>query len=110
MTRAGALSTYIEVEAATLAQSSTGEPIKTWTRFCKAWAKVTSVDVSERFQSEREVGYKLRVFTIRYNAGILFEHRILFKDEYYNIRSIKQLEKFGRDKFMEILGEVIDGA
>lgn len=108
MSRAGALSSYIEVEAFTETVSTTGEPVKTWSRFCRAWAQVRSTDTTERFQSDRDVGPKLKRFIMRYRADITFKQRILFKDEYYNIRSIMQVEKYGRDKFMEILGEVVE--
>lgn len=102
------MSSFIEIQVATETQDSTGDPVKVWRRFCRAWAQVRSTDTLERFQSDRDIGHKLRFFVLRYRSDVSFEHRIIFKEESYNIRSIKQVEKLGRDRFMEILGEVIE--
>lgn len=108
--RSGALTKMILIQRPVTTQDSMGQPIPTWQRFARAWAAVESVDTNERFQSEREVGHKLKLFTIRYQAGIVFNYRIVYKDEYYNIRSIKEVDRKGRDAFLELLGELIDGA
>lgn len=117
--RAGALNKLIDIEYLHWAKDSAGnkiierdsmgQPIEIWRRLCRVWAAVESTDTSERFQAARNVGHKLRKFQIRFRKDVTFEHRILYQDEYYNIRSIKDLERRGRDCFLEILGEVIDG-
>lgn len=100
----------ILIERPVTTRDSMGQPIPTWRRLARAWAAVESVDTNERFQSAREVGHKLRVFTIRYRDDVLFNYRIVYKNEYYNIRSVKEVERKGRDAFLDILGELIEGA
>lgn len=109
-TRSGGLTRMITIQQATATQDVAGQPIKTWTRLDRAWAAVESIDTNERFQGIREVGHKLRLFTIRYRSDINFEQRIVYQEEYYNIRSIKEVNRRGRDAFLELLGELIEGA
>ncbi|TXH19318.1 MAG: head-tail adaptor protein [Hyphomicrobiaceae bacterium] len=109
MTRSGALSALIEIQQSTEpTRGTTGQELKNWTRLCRLWAQVESTDTSERFQGDREIGYKLKYFTVRHKSTIRPDCRILYKNEYYNIRSVKEMEKMGRDRFMRILGEIVE--
>lgn len=109
MSRSGALSALIEIQhAPTVSRGATGQPLNNWVRLCRLWAQVESTDTSERFQGEREIGYKLKRFTVRHKSTIKPNCRIVYKDEIYNIRSVKEMEKMGRDRFMQILGEIVE--
>lgn len=110
--RAGALNKMVEIQYNSTPdeQDGVGQPVFTWKRFTRAWCAVESIDTNERFQAGREVGHKLRNFTFRWRNDLKFEHRIVYEGEYYNIRSIKEMERKGRAKFLEVLGEIIEGA
>lgn len=109
--RSGALTKLIQIQCYTPdEQDSQGQPVKNWRLRARAWAAVESVDTMERFESAREVGHKLRIFTIRFRNDVLFQDRIVFEEEYYDIRSLRSMERRGRDRFIEILGELIQGA
>lgn len=106
--RAGALNALIEIQVSTPTRSTTGEELKNWSRLCRLWAKVEGTDTLERFSSDREIGYKLKFFTVRHRSDIKPQHRILYKQEAYDVVSIKTLDKLGREKFMQITGEIVE--
>lgn len=108
--RAGELDKLIEIQINEGVADSMGQVVPDWRRFARVWARVRSIDpgIAERYQADREVGRELKSFVVRYIEGISFKHRIVYKGNAYTIRTIKEVEKRGRDHFLEIYGEYID--
>ncbi len=66
------------------------------------WANVIEGYGNEELQAQQIVGIKASTFTIRYRTDVSTEHRILHRDEVYNIRTMLEI---GRKGYLKIVAD-----
>lgn len=101
----GKLDRRITIQSKTNAADEYNQPVPTWTTFANPWAKIEDKSGGESFPANQLTAYRSTVFTIRYISGLDETMRILYKNQYYNIRLIKKPD---RDRFLELTGELLD--
>ena len=95
----------IVIEQSTETTDSYNQAIKTWSILATVWAQVEDKSGSEGYQAEQLTTVRSTVFTIRYKAGIEERMRILYRNRYYDIHSIKAPD---RDRTLELTTELLD--
>ena len=106
MAREEARDRPITIYRAVETQDALNQPVITWSRVAKEWAKVTSIEIQEKFGADRMLSFKTRSFVIRYLSWLTPKHRIVYDGDNYDILSISDIEARGRNHFMKILAEV----
>lgn len=66
------------------------------------WANVIEGYGNEEMQAQQIVGVKYSTFTIRYREDVTTEHRILHRNEVYNIRTMLEIARKG---YLKIVAE-----
>lgn len=97
---AGRFDTPIELQRYTLAvDSNTGERAKTWSKLADAWAQYEPTDGgNEGIYADTRENKQVVLFTIRHR-DVKVNDRVVYKNQYYNIISIKLI---GRDMYMKL--------
>jgi SPP1 family predicted phage head-tail adaptor len=94
----GALRNRITIQEKSVVKDSYGAETITWVTHCQAWAKVEPLTGRE-FQEARQTQAEGMVkFTVRYQAGIVPEMRVLFGTRTFNIQAVVHVE----NRFREI--------
>lgn len=96
----GELDRRIDLYNYTEAQSASGEPIKTWTLYKSAFARVTIQSGSESITADRPTVSLPVEFVIRWDSNVTEKTRIVFRSANYNIISIGEM---GRKVWMQII-------
>lgn len=97
---AGKFDTPIELQRYTLAvDANTGERVKTWAKLADAWSSYEPTDGgSEGIYADTRENKQTVLFTIRHR-DVKVNDRVKFRDQYYNIISIKLI---GRDMYIKL--------
>lgn len=77
--RAGAMNTPVIVQVATTTKNTLSEPVKSWGKYCDAWAEVKALNASERLQGAVEEAKAVYKVKLRYGSdtiGITADMRI----------------------------------
>jgi len=86
----GRMDRKITIEKVTETRSSSGQVTKTWSTFASVWAE--KIDSGSReFFNRGAVAETATVFKIYYLNGLTQKHRVKYNNEYYDIKSIKEL-------------------
>ncbi len=97
---AGELDRRIVVERATTSADDYGGETKTWSKWCKSWAKVTYGRADERRQAAQEEASLVATFRVRANAktsAIETTDRIVYDGSAWDISSNVAFGRAGRD-------------
>lgn len=93
---------FISIERSKVGKNSDGIPLDQWTEILNTRAKIINVEGSE---TEKDQGTPYRIeIHIRFNPSILIEDtdRIKFKDKYFNITFMDNLEN--KNKWLILKG------
>ena len=101
----GSLNQPIVIEKNTPVKSpQSGQYVDNWTIFKTAFANINFNSGTEKEQDNAIISTQMIIFTTRYFQGVDVKMRILYENEYYNIR---QITKIGRNRYMKLKGERI---
>ncbi|MEG3177047.1 phage head closure protein [Sphingomonas sp. RB3P16] len=97
---AGELDRRVVVERATTETDDYGGEVKTWSQWCKPWAKITYGRAEERRQAAQEEASLVATFRVRDNAktsDIRTTDRIVYENAVWDISSNVPFNRTGRD-------------
>lgn len=106
MSRPGKLDQRITLQSYTEVADGGGGSTKTWADFAATptmWAQVTPKAGTEALDADRTNATATYEFTIRNRQDVDERHRIIWRDEAYNIRSV--LRPGGRAMYLVIVAE-----
>ena len=88
--RIGQMRERITIQVVGETQSATGYPAETWTTYATRWASVSARPTAnkEAEESGQKTATQGVMFTLRYDANVTAKHRILYRNNYYDIVSI----------------------
>lgn len=90
---AGRFDEPVELWSYSVDQNEYGEPIKTWTKYADAWAKVDAISGSELVQAEKREHQQLFYFTLRYDPSITVYDQIKYNGFMHKIVTITELSR-----------------
>jgi SPP1 family predicted phage head-tail adaptor len=101
----GELDRRITISEATVLQSATGEPVRTWavTRTC--WANVEYSGGSETIITDTPTVKADKFFTIRYTTAISEKSRIIYDGKAYNVTHIEEID---RKRYLKVTASIPD--
>ncbi|MCP4567636.1 MAG: phage head closure protein [FCB group bacterium] len=85
--RAGALRHRLQLQSATSANNSCGEPVLTWTTYDTVWGQVKPIGGEERERAQQVEADVTHQVTIRYLSTVTPDHQILYDSRYFKIHS-----------------------
>ena len=94
---AGSLRNRITIQEKTVTRNTFGEEVIAWATHCQAWAKVEPLSGREFLESRQIQAEAMVRITLRYQAGIEPEMRVLDGSEIFNIQSVIHVEERGRE-------------
>lgn len=74
-----------------------------WTPYKKVWAQQDYKSGVENYQSNQQTNANFVFWTVRYDADVTTEMRIVHNSEVYSIHSIRPIDRY---RYMEIKSEV----
>lgn len=86
--KAGALRHAITIEVLTSSADEMGGQTRTWATHVSTWAEVAPARSNERFFGEQIEAVITHRITMRYQAGITTQMRVLFGARYFQIKGI----------------------
>lgn len=95
--RAGELRHRIQLQSATEAQDSTGNPTKTWSTYDTVWAASLSQMSREFWLMQRHVATVTHVLKIRYRPTVKATDRVLFDGRTLEINGVVDPEARRRE-------------
>lgn len=110
MISAGELTKRITIQVNSSAQNGFGEEIPTWTDLTTVWAKIEMTSARaenvETFRNNLTKQVSTYEFTVRYRTDLDRYIRIKYKDRYFEIKNIDNVEQANHT--LILLGEAID--
>ncbi len=97
------LNNKISIERETLVDDNAGGDVSSWAELSEVWAKCEFKSGDEKNDNGNLKTFVERDFTIRFYADLRTADRIIYKDNYYNIRSIDNIDE--KNKYMIIKGQ-----
>ena len=94
---AGALRNRITIQEKSVTRDSYGAETITWATHATAWASVEPLSGREFLESRQIQAEGMTRITLRYQAGIVPEMRVLFGTRTFNIQSVIHVEERGRE-------------
>ena len=94
---AGALRKRITIQKKSVTKNSYGEEVITWVTHCQAWAQIEPLSGREFLEARQIQAEGMVRFTLRYQAGIEPEMRVLFGTRTFNIQAVIHVEERGRE-------------
>ena len=94
---AGVLRNRITIQKKSVTRNSYGEEVITWVTHCQAWAQIEPLSGREFLEARQIQAEGMVRFTMRYQAGIAPEMRVLDGSEIFNIQSVIHVEERGRE-------------
>lgn len=91
--RSGKLDAKIVVHYVTYVTQPGGNRVPTWHEFAKARAEVIQSGTEQFFRAYGAVDVAQTIFRIRYIAGLLTTHRIVFGGANYRITKINEIRR-----------------
>ena len=103
----GQMDRRVGIRAYTTSENDFGEPIDTWATLATVWGKVewgagTTRDNREDFEQGKETVWSGIEVTIRHRTDINEKMRLLIGGEDYDIKTIENYDKRGRDRYLII--------
>jgi len=95
--RAGQLYNVISIERYTTVENAYGELTKTWTNLHTLRANVKQLTSKEKYSSNEKYSLSTHSIAIRYIADLKETDRVLYRDNYYDIDGIFNVEERNRD-------------
>ena len=95
---------YIEIESASLATDTFGEPVQTWSTFTSVWAEKLTPKSYERYTGQQQVGLKNTAWKIHYRTDVTNLMRISFESVTYRIVGVDDI---GFHEFLLLTTEAI---
>lgn len=96
----GELRHQVVLQSSTSAADSYGQMIQTWATYATVWSKITPLsgrELESAQQISEEITYEI---TIRYNALVASEQRILFGARIFEI--VTSLNKDEKNEYLEL--------
>jgi len=93
----------LTVQNYTETRNDYGEMVQSFTTYKTVWASLTVQDNTEKEEGKRNTLTVTHRFTIRWDAGVTTNSRLVFRSDTYTILSI--IEKEQRKRYMEIIAE-----
>jgi len=81
----GKLNRRVTIESNTPSQSTTGEPVESWSTLDTVWAEMMKPSVAERFMGDKFAGFRGIVWRIRYRSDIDNLMRVVYSSVNYDI-------------------------
>jgi len=94
---AGVLRNRITIQKKSVTRNSYGEEVITWVTHCQAWAQMEPLSGREFLEARQIQAEGMVRFTLRYQAGIEPEMRVLFGTRTFNIQAVIHVEERGRE-------------
>ncbi len=94
---AGSLRNRITIQKKSVTRDSDGGEIVAWVTHCSAWAKREPLSGREFLEARQIQAEAMVRFTLRYQAGILPEMRVLDGTETFNIQAVVHVENRFRE-------------
>jgi SPP1 family predicted phage head-tail adaptor len=94
---AGSLRKRITIQKKSVARNSYGEEVITWVTHCQAWAQMEPLSGREFLEARQIQAEAMVRITLRYQAGIEPEMRVLFGTRTFNIQAVVHVEERGRE-------------
>lgn len=91
----GELRHRLELQSPTDSTDSYGQPTRSWATYATVWGKVLPFTANESQLANQQQAVITHRITIRYNADVTAEHRIIFGSRTLNIRGVRDLEERG---------------
>jgi len=104
--RAGCLKNRISIEKLTKNNNDFGEVIENYELFKEAYCEVTGVQTVEKYFKNKYVDVDVKKFRIRFLKDIKTDMRILYENQFYNIKEI--VDPYNNKRELLIVGELID--
>lgn len=101
----GNLDRRITIQEKVITTNDYGEEVVTWTDTTTVWASIKYKSGNERTSAEQLVAMNMVVFQVRYLSWLTEEHRIVYRDDNYDILWISEI---ARKKYMDIQAEKRD--
>ncbi len=98
--RAGRLDKRVQLQSATEARDSHGQPIKTWTTQATVWAGVEPLRGAEKVAAMQMGAYRQLDVIIRYRSDVTEDWRILYGTRELEIKSV--VNEYERDRMLKI--------
>jgi SPP1 family predicted phage head-tail adaptor len=92
---AGAMDVLVSLQSYTeTTDSNTGEKLQTWTEYATSWAqRVEAERGTETVNADKREHKQIVFYTLRYNANISVNHRIVDNGVAHNIVNIANLQR-----------------
>ena len=102
------LDTKISIYTYSTARDAYGEPIKTNVLYDQVWCSVESLGSKEGYEGDQLSERDRTKFTIRPLSGLDATMLVYHNSQYYNIKSIKPVQKENCREYIEVVAEVTD--
>lgn len=99
--QAGKLNQRIELQSATVAADSYGEPIQTWTTYTTVWAAVAPLSGRELIYAQQVSSETNIRITIRYTSAVAVGHRVKYGTRYFDINAV--IDRDMRNEQIELM-------
>lgn len=91
--RSGELRNLITIQKPARAQDSSGSTAETWSTLCTVWAAIRPLKGREYYaanQAQMEITTEI---TIRYRSDVSAEHRIIFGNRTFEIKTVVNIDE-----------------
>lgn len=99
--QAGKLNQRIELQSATTAADSYGEPIQTWATYATVWAAVVPLSGRELIYAQQVSSETNIRITIRYTSSVAVGHRVKYGTRYFDINAV--IDRDMRNEQIELM-------
>lgn len=89
----GDLDRRIRVEQCTFVADSWGQRVPVWSTLTDCWAMLAYDGGDEKFEADQKVAVRVTKFFVRYNPLYTELLRVLYDGQYYDIRSIENIDR-----------------
>lgn len=83
-----------------------GYPIESQVLVREVWGKVRGIRGKEFYEAKQTQALDIKTFNFGYFEGLSAEHYILYKDEFYNIESVDNIDEANFE--YEVRGKVVN--
>jgi SPP1 family predicted phage head-tail adaptor len=90
---AGKLDRRLIIQRKSVTESTSGEPIETWSPLATVWAQQRPNRGAERFSARQLVGEAVMTFQMRYRADLALtvQDRIEYEGKLWDIKDIREI-------------------
>lgn len=107
--RAGKLRHELTIEQYSVANDSTGDPVKSWSNFATGWwASIEPVAGRETFAAQQVLAGVTHMVKGRYLAGLVATMRLKYGARYFRVEAVRDVEERGREMWLQCT-EIVGG-